>query len=118
MGEALQLAGRPGVFGTEGRQGLVSNLERAPFGERGLCCLSHITLCCTQPGAAALGISFGRKPAGTEQQRLGPPDMLGEPAIALRLPRLFFQTLELRLDRRNDVVETGKVLLGGVELEL
>ena len=53
-----------------------------------------------------------------EQQRLGAPDLLAEPAIALRLARLLLQRLELRLDRRDDVVEPREIVLGGVELQL
>jgi len=51
------------------------------------------------------GLGFGHAPASVEQQRFGAPDVLAEATVALRLTRLLIQSLELGLDRRDDVVE-------------
>ena len=45
---------------------------------------------------AGFAFGLGGKPARIEQQRFMLPDLLAEPAIALRLPRLPFQSGELR----------------------
>ena len=68
-------------------------------------------------GGTALGLGLGGQPAGAEQHRLGPPDLLGETAVALRLARLFSQSLELDLDRGDDIVEPLEIFLGSVEFQ-
>ncbi len=60
-------------------------------------------------------LSLDGAPAGMEQQCLGAADMLAEAAIALRLARLLLQRLELRLDRRDDVVEPQQIVFGSLE---
>src|SRR5947199_315410 len=59
----------------------------------------------------------GGTPAGVQQASLGAPDLLAEPAIALRLPRLFLQRLDLRRESGDDIVEPGEVVLRGGQLQ-
>ena len=66
------------------------------------------------------GFAFGLsgKPARIEQQRFILPDLLAEPAIALRLPRLPFQSGELRRHCRHHVIEPPQILLRRGEFQL
>ena len=43
------------------------------------------------------------------------PDLLAEPAITLRLPRLFPEGLDLHRERRDHIVDPRQIRLGSLE---
>src|SRR6185312_9584277 len=63
-------------------------------------------------------LGAGLLPGEMQDDGFGAPDMVGEAAIALRLARLFLEAVELRLQRRQHVVEAGEVGVGRLEAEL
>src|SRR5467141_4039670 len=89
-----------------------------PFGESVLARFGHCTLHRAKLAIMTFRLSLDGAPAGMEQQCLGAADMLAEAAIALRLARLLLQRLELRLDRRDDVVEPQQIVFGSLEPQL
>ena len=115
LGQPLQLGRGPGFGEPQRRQRLFGRFAPPPLGERALAELGDGPLRHAQVGGAALGLGLGREPARIEQQRLGPPDVLAEAAVTLRLARLLLQRLELRLDRRDHVVEPQQVGRGRLE---
>ena len=116
MGQALQFGRRCGVGKAQRWQSVLGSLTSAAFGEGVFCRLGHRTFCRAQLHGCAPGLGVGGEPTRAKQHCLGSPDMLGKAAIALGLPSLLFQCLELGLDRDDDIVEAGQVFIGGVEL--
>src|SRR6266404_8648775 len=89
-----------------------------PLGESVLCRFGDCTLHGAKLAIMTFRLSLDGAPAGMEQQCLSAADMLAEAAIALRLARLLLQRLELRLDRRDDVVEPQQIVFGSLEPQL
>src|SRR5690606_8705723 len=54
-------------------------------------------------------------PAGEEQGRLGPADLLAQATVTVGLARLLLQALELGFQRRQPVVDPGEIAFGGVQ---
>ena len=71
-----------------------------------------------QSRSDALRVGVRGMPARCKQQRLGLPDLLAEPAIALRLPSLLPQRLDLHRKRRDDIVDPREVCFGALQLQL
>ena len=114
-GQPLQFVRRRRLGGPQGRQCCFGGLAGVLLGERALGIFGDLTFSSAKLGGVAFGLSFGRAPAGVEQQRFGAPDVLAEPTIALRLACLFPQGLELGLDRRDHVVEPQQIVFGSLE---
>ena len=71
-----------------------------------------------QFGGDAFAFGCGRVPARREQQRFCLPNLFAEPAIALRLPRLFPQHLDLYCEGRDHIVDPGQIRLGSLQSQL
>ena len=65
----------------------------------------------------ALRVGVGGMPTRCKQQRLGLSDLIAEPTIALRLPSLLAQRLDLHRKRRDDIVDPCEVCFGALQLQ-
>src|SRR6266481_9919079 len=113
--QALLLRCRRGLGDPQRRDGRFGDLPGMPPGEGVLARFGDSTLHGAKLVIMTFRLSLDGAPAGMQQQCLGAADMLAEAAIALRLARLLLQRLELRLDRRDDVVEPQQIVFGSLE---
>src|SRR5437588_6905197 len=70
-----------------------------------------------QSRSDALRVGVGGMPTRCKQQRLGLSDLISEPTIALRLPSLLAQRLDLYCKRRDDIVDPCEVCFGALQLQ-
>ena len=116
--QALQL-GAGGGFALAQRGELARRrLARALGGERRGGVLGHHALGGAQLLGGGLELGAGRLPLAMQHHRLGAADVVGEPAIALRLARLLLEAFELGGKRLQHVVEPREIALGRLEAEL
>ncbi len=118
MDDALQPGRRRGLRHAQRRQrrfrlGAHPLLRQGGLGRGG-----QRSLAGAQFGGEFVGLRRGGAPAGVQQLRLGAPDLLAEPAIALRLPRLLLEGLDLRREGQDHIVEPAEIVLGGLQLQL
>ena len=118
MAQALHRGGRFRLRHPQGRQRGFRLSPEPLLGQRGFGAGGDGPLGGAQIGGDAFGFGRGDAPPHRQQPRFELADLLAQAAVALRLPRLLAERLDLCGERRDHIVEPGKIGFGGLQFQL